>query len=233
MLIKRTIVFGLVAAVLANSASAAGVRMFKFEETPDPKEVARVLSVPPPGLKMRSIRMLPTEAAPEVAKAVDPSGASTETKAPDTTVYASVTSASATDASPASATPMAEIPSPPAKAKADDLPSSLALPVQFAFDSARIMPAAYRQLDAIASGIKLAGAGVKVVIEGHTDSIGSDQYNLKLSSERAEAVRTYLITRRGVDPARLRVVGMGKFAPLDNKAVNSPENRRVEFRAEA
>jgi outer membrane protein OmpA-like peptidoglycan-associated protein len=230
MLIKRTIVFGLVASVLANSAFAAGVRMFKFEETPDPREVARVLSVPPPGLKMRSIRMLPTEAAPEVAKAVDPSGAPTETKAPDGTVYASVTPASATDASPA--TPMTAAPSAPAKATADDLPSSLALPVQFAFDSARIMPAAHRQLDAVASGIKLAGAGAKMVIEGHTDAIGSAQYNLRLSSERAEAVRTYLITRHGLDPARLRVVGMGKFAPLDKNTPNAPENRRVEFRAE-
>jgi len=116
--------------------------------------------------------------------------------------------------------------------KMEDQPSSLALPVQFAFDSALILPDAYRQLDALAAGIKLAGPSVKVLIEGHTDAVGSAQYNLRLSSQRADSVRIYLITRHGIDPARLRVVGMGKYAPLNKTTPNAPENRRVEFRAE-
>src|SRR5436309_845499 len=58
----------------------------------------------------------------------------------------------------------ASAPATPAAAKpaTDDTPSSLALPVQFAFDSARILPDAYRQLDAVAAGIKLVGPTAKI-----------------------------------------------------------------------
>src|SRR5881296_2187403 len=65
MLIKRCAVIGLAMSLCANTVFAAGVRVFKFEETPDPQEVASVLSrsSPPPGLKMRSIRLIP--AAPD------------------------------------------------------------------------------------------------------------------------------------------------------------------------
>ena len=58
--------------------------------------------------------------------------------------------------------------------------SSLSLPVQFAFDSAQILPQARAQLDAVAEGIKLLPEAQPVVIEGHTDAQGPDQYNLDL-----------------------------------------------------
>ena len=237
MMIKRTVVVGVAVSLFANASFAAGVRMFKFDETPDPKEVASVLSSsPPPGLKMRSIRLLQTSseaATPDTGKATD-SSATDKSERPEAPPQVAVApTATMSDAAPAAAPITATKSVAGTGSKSADTPSSLGLPVQFAFDSAQILPAAYRQLDAFAAGIKLAGAGVRVVIEGHTDSIGSDEYNLRLSSQRAESVRTYLITHHGIDPAQLRVVGMGKLAPLNKSVPTAPENRRVEFRAEA
>jgi len=109
--------------------------------------------------------------------------------------------------------------------------SSLALPVQFAFNSANILPQATAQLDAVAEGIKLAGPEVKVLIEGHTDGLGSDQYNLILSRRRAESVKAYLVEHHGIPAASLKSVGLGKAAPLNRDNPFASENRRVEFRA--
>lgn len=71
---------------------------------------------------------------------------------------------------------------------------------------------------------------VKLEIQGHTDSQGSDAANLKLSQARADAVRTYLI-QKGVAPDRLRSVGYGESFPIaDNAAADGRErNRRVEL----
>jgi outer membrane protein OmpA-like peptidoglycan-associated protein len=110
---------------------------------------------------------------------------------------------------------------------------SFALPIQFSFDSNRILGMATAQLDAVAEGIKLAGPRVRVVIEGHTDALGSDEYNLVLAFKRAMAVKTYLVQRHGVEPDSLRVVALGEAAPLNRANPSAPENRRVEFRAES
>lgn len=110
--------------------------------------------------------------------------------------------------------------------------SSFALSVQFSFDSARIANGATAQLDAVAEGIKVAGPRVVVVIEGHTDATGSAEYNLMLSFKRASAVKRYLVRTHGIPAHSLKVVGMGKSAPLDPSDPHAPENRRVEFHAE-
>lgn len=110
-------------------------------------------------------------------------------------------------------------------------PSGFALPVQFAFDSAKILPQATRQLDAVAEGIKLAGSGTKVTIEGHTDAVGSAQYNKGLSHRRAVAVKEYLVQYHGIAPTQLRTVGLGMNRPFDESNPFAGENRRVEFRA--
>ena len=221
MLIRRLAPLGLALSLLTNAAFGAGVVMYKRGETPNARDVASILSQSanvPAGLKMRSIRMLPStpEEKPAESATVEakPSDVAAET-APSRPTLALASLATSAPTTPAAAKPAA-----------DDRPSSLALPVQFAFDSARILPNAYRQL-------KLVGPTAKIVIEGHTDAVGSAEYNLRLSSQRADAVRCYLITHHGIDPARLRVVGMGKFAPLNKASPTAPENRRVEFRAEA
>jgi outer membrane protein OmpA-like peptidoglycan-associated protein len=110
--------------------------------------------------------------------------------------------------------------------------AALSLPVQFAFDSADILPAAKAQLDALAQGIRLLPALKTVVIEGHTDAVGSDLYNEQLSQRRAYAVKRYLVAQHGIEPSRLRAIGLGKFEPLPGKDPLASENRRVQFRGE-
>jgi len=112
-----------------------------------------------------------------------------------------------------------------------DGPTALSLPVQFAFDSANILPAARPQLDAIAEGIRMLPAGRAVVIEGHTDVMGSDAYNQRLSQRRAMAVRSYLVAQ-GLDAGRLRAVGYGEQRTLPGRDGAAAENRRVQFRGD-
>jgi outer membrane protein OmpA-like peptidoglycan-associated protein len=111
-------------------------------------------------------------------------------------------------------------------------PAALSLPVQFAFDSAEILPAARRQLDALAEGIRLLPEAKAVVIEGHTDAIGTAEYNEQLSLRRAEAVKHYLVASHRVDAQRLRTVGLGEKEPRPRTAPNAAQNRRVQFRGE-
>lgn len=112
-----------------------------------------------------------------------------------------------------------------------DGPTALSLPVQFAFDSADILPAARPQLVAIAEGIRLLPANRAVVIEGHTDVMGSDTYNRHLSQRRAIAVRSFLVAQ-GIEATRLRAVGFGEQRTLPGRDGAAPENRRVQFRGD-
>lgn len=111
-------------------------------------------------------------------------------------------------------------------------PKSLALPVQFAFDSYDILPAARAQLDALADGIRLLPQERSIAVEGHTDAVGTEEYNARLSMRRALAVKRYLVAQHGIDAARLRPIGMGKHETLPGRDPLAPENRRVQFRGE-
>jgi outer membrane protein OmpA-like peptidoglycan-associated protein len=108
-------------------------------------------------------------------------------------------------------------------------PAALSLPVQFDFDSAEILPAARPQLDALARGILLLPAQQPVLIQGHTDTRGSDQYNDQLSQRRAHAVKRYPMASHGIDGSRLRAVGLGEHQPLPGVDPDAAENRRVQF----
>lgn len=116
----------------------------------------------------------------------------------------------------------------PVEAKAK--PSALALPVQFAFGSADILPAARPQLDAIAEGVRKLAPSKPVTIEGHTDAVGTERYNHELSVQRAQAVKQYLVQVHGLDAGRLTTIGFGKDRPLDSQNPLAAENRRVQFR---
>lgn len=108
--------------------------------------------------------------------------------------------------------------------------AGLSLPVRFAFGSAEILPLARSQLDAVAAGIKMLPAQAVVSIEGHTDAVGSEAYNLALSRERAHAVRDYLVLRHGIDPVHLKTAGYGEGRPIAGSDPFDGSNRRVEFR---
>jgi outer membrane protein OmpA-like peptidoglycan-associated protein len=132
----------------------------------------------------------------------------------------------------ANTAPAASQPAPNAAAQTQSTAPSgegLAVAIAFAFDSATLAPAAYPLLDNLAEGIKLTDPSTTVQIEGHTDAVGTDAYNLLLSERRANAVRDYLIQHHGIAAARLRSSGKGETSPLTPKAPNDAKNRRVEF----
>lgn len=101
--------------------------------------------------------------------------------------------------------------------------------VNFDYDKSDIRPDSRPVLDEAADVLD-AHQGVRVSVEGHTDSRGSDAYNEKLSVRRAEAVFRYLVNR-GVAPDRMEVIGYGETRPIaDNESdTGRAENRRVEL----
>jgi outer membrane protein OmpA-like peptidoglycan-associated protein len=101
--------------------------------------------------------------------------------------------------------------------------------VLFAFNQYALKPGAREKLAKV-SGILLAYPGLKIQLEGYTDSIGSDEYNMTLSQHRADGVRTYLLSQ-GVPADTVTAVGMGKANPVaDNSTpAGRQQNRRVEM----
>jgi outer membrane protein OmpA-like peptidoglycan-associated protein len=101
--------------------------------------------------------------------------------------------------------------------------------VLFDFNKYTLKPGA-REKMAKVSGILLAYPGLKLQLEGHTDSVGGDDYNLKLSQNRADAVRDFL-TQQGVAAANIASVGLGKSDPVasNDNAAGRQQNRRVEL----
>jgi len=101
--------------------------------------------------------------------------------------------------------------------------------VLFDFNKYTLKPGA-REKMAKVSGILLAYPGLKIQVEGHTDSIGSDEYNQRLSEQRADAVRDYLAAQ-GVPSGSVTAVGLGKAQPVasNDTAAGRQQNRRVEL----
>jgi outer membrane protein OmpA-like peptidoglycan-associated protein len=101
--------------------------------------------------------------------------------------------------------------------------------VLFDFNKYTLKPGA-REKMAKVSGILLAYPGLKIQVEGHTDSVGSEEYNLKLSQQRADAVRDYLAAQ-SVPSSSITSVGYGKSQPVasNETASGRQQNRRVEL----
>jgi outer membrane protein OmpA-like peptidoglycan-associated protein len=102
--------------------------------------------------------------------------------------------------------------------------------VLFASGKTNLLPIAEDKLSRVGAVLQQQDPSKKIVVEGHTDSVGSDTDNQRLSQARAEAVRSFLVTK-GVEAERISAVGKGESQPIaDNK---SPEgranNRRVEI----
>ncbi len=120
-------------------------------------------------------------------------------------------------------------PNTPAGAKVDKVgcPLEQTLKLLFDFDSAELRPESIEELERL---VKFMGdvPFATALVEGHTDSIGTEEYNQGLSDRRAKAVFDYL-TARGVDPARLKSVGFGELKPIaDNATAEGRQlNRRV------
>jgi OmpA-OmpF porin, OOP family len=104
----------------------------------------------------------------------------------------------------------------------------------FDFDKSTLKPEAKAVLDDLAG--KLNTINLEVIIAvGHTDSIGSDAYNQKLSVRRADSVKAYLVSK-GIEPNRIYTEGKGKKQPIAPNTINGKDNpagraknRRVEI----
>jgi OmpA-OmpF porin, OOP family len=101
--------------------------------------------------------------------------------------------------------------------------------IYFDLDHDDFLPSSYRQLYALVKIMKENGE-MRIEIHGHTDNIGTDEYNLALSKSRASAVANYVI-RHGVDASRVFPRGYGSTKPIANNDSEDgrQENRRVEF----
>ncbi len=102
--------------------------------------------------------------------------------------------------------------------------------VLFVTGKSELLPAAQDQLDQVANALKDQGDIKPMVVEGYTDSVGSDSSNMTLSKNRAEAVRSYLVSK-GFPSDKITAVGKGKANPVASN--DTPDgranNRRVEI----
>ena len=130
--------------------------------------------------------------------------------------------------------PPAVTPAPAAK-PAPKPPAPVSQKVTFAadaffdFNKSVLKPEAKAKLDDLVG--KLKGISLEVIIAvGHTDAIGGDAYNQKLSVRRAESVKAYLVTK-GIEPNRIYTEGKGKKQPVADNKTNEgrAKNRRVEI----
>ena len=108
------------------------------------------------------------------------------------------------------------------------------LDVKFDFDKSRVREESYSDIKNLADFMQQYPQ-TTTVVEGHTDSVGTDQYNQRLSERRAEAVRNVLVNEYGVQGNRVNSVGYGESRPVaDNSTEEGRQiNRRVEAEVEA
>ncbi len=105
--------------------------------------------------------------------------------------------------------------------------------INFEFNLARIPSSQYRKVEAIARALdrlRRRRPGAIILLEGHTDAVGSASYNLQLSEERARSLRRLLVRRYGIPPRMLETVGYGEHYLLINTPYEDWRNRRVTLR---
>lgn len=108
------------------------------------------------------------------------------------------------------------------------------LDVKFDFDKSQVKEESYGDIKSLADFMKQYPQ-TTTVVEGHTDSVGSDAYNQGLSERRANAVRDVLVNQYGVEGGRVNAVGYGEAQPVADNATDAGRaiNRRVEAEVEA
>lgn len=101
--------------------------------------------------------------------------------------------------------------------------------VQFGFDKTKLSAEAEAALDEFAKPLVESNENVYVEIQGHTDSVGTEEYNEELGLERAEAVKLYLNKEHGIPLHRMSVISYGESTPLadNNTREGRAQNRRV------
>ena len=206
---KSALLQALLAAAIGLTASAAGAQTPGYVTSPDGKVVKD-----PFGLCWRTGYFTPSMAIAECDPDLVPKPAPAPAPAPKA-------------AAPAPAPVAAPAPAPAAKPMTEKV--SFAADAFFDFDKDTLKPEGMAKLDKLAADVK--GINLEVIIAtGHTDSVGTDAYNQKLSVRRANAVKNYLVSK-GVDANRVYAEGKGESKPVaDNKTdAGRAKNRRVEI----
>ncbi len=104
--------------------------------------------------------------------------------------------------------------------------------INFEFDSDRMTGDYVETLEALATSLRVQGGFRELIIEGHTDSVGNEHYNMDLSLRRALAIRKYLAKKYSYSESAIKALGFGETRPdADNSSFQGRQkNRRVEFR---
>jgi len=205
---KRVILAaGLALVPLDWQAGHAG-ELYLLQEVPDPAVLADMMfpasstSAAKPQYKLRGIHFTDSDSASAGAAAVEEL-------------------ASAVEPAPV------DEPAPAAEGM------SIGFRIQFAYNSPELLPDTLPYLDAVGEMMNLERThDTRLLISGHADASGDEQYNLALSEARALAVAGYLEQKYAVDKSRIRTMGYGESKPLPNTDPMDPSNRRVEFHPE-
>jgi outer membrane protein OmpA-like peptidoglycan-associated protein len=108
--------------------------------------------------------------------------------------------------------------------------SQLTIAIKFDLNSARIDPASFQAVGLMADALNHPYLqGSRFLVVGHTDGKGNREYNLKLSQQRADAIREALINPLGIAPSRIEAVGLGEEQLLKPGDPEAAENRRVQL----
>lgn len=191
--------------LIATALLAGGAGVAQNSPTPQTGDMIEALKPPlTRGSRNLVVRQKPEETAP------------------------AATPAPSTSTSPPVAPPAAPPPAAPVSATPEPEPApSLSLAIQFDTNSARVRPESGAVLGNLVAALQSPELKPnRFIIEGHTDASGNPAANQRLSQQRAEEVRLYLVAL-GVHPARLRAVGRGSSEPADPLNPLSADNRRV------
>jgi OOP family OmpA-OmpF porin len=128
---------------------------------------------------------------------------------------------------PSGPTPIVIMPPPPPPPGMSQY--CMSLNIEFDIDKADIRPQYHDEVGRVGDFMKKY-PDTTAVIEGYTDEVGSDEYNMQLSQRRAESVVNYLVNEFGIDRSRLSAKGYGKSRPIDSNATDAgkQKNRRID-----
>lgn len=132
---------------------------------------------------------------------------------------------------PVASKPKEDKPSSTAKPAPGAISADLLTNIQFNSSSSAVNIKYYKQLDQLAAAVKKSGESVEIILEGHADSSGPEDYNNRLAIARADRVKRYMMSK-GLDADRFQVIGKGIKEPLVSNATpeGRAKNRRVEIR---